>query len=346
MDTNKATTDASDMRETTVPFSDQQKEQLAEEALHWLVMLTSGEADQMQRNLCQRWRRQSSTHEQAFQQARQIWLSLGQSDVLQQYQYLDYQSSLLDSHHPMYVQHMQPLVYFFCYSAYRYVAAVLLAIAIVLFAYLQLTAAPQFRTDFGEMTVFDLDANNQVTLNTNSILSLPQPPQHQLVLHHGEALFKMASQAISPFMIYADNLVVHPATARFSIKKNDFETKITVVAGQVKINHGQQQHVLYANQQLVHRNGSTQNYIQHIDAQQDISWTQGKLYFSQSTVYDVLHQLSQYDTRKWVLLLDPQLQNSKINTTVHIAELDQWLDNLEQALPIRQKKLGPFIVFY
>src|SRR5262245_7367753 len=55
---------------------------LEQEAFAWLARLTSGAATAADRAALMRWRQRDPAHEQAFQQAAQLWRQLGQAGAL------------------------------------------------------------------------------------------------------------------------------------------------------------------------------------------------------------------------------------------------------------------------
>lgn len=311
----------------------EQTSSLDEEALHWIVILTSGEADHEKIKACQKWKKKSEKHELAFQQARQLWLEIGNSQQLQ----------LIDESFNPISSLSHPVIQVLYQHRYLFISV---------FTSLCFTAAfinqrADYSTDFGEIITYQIGNQNQLILNSNSALNgdLENNPK-EVTLKKGEAIFNIKNTTSTPFTVKSGNNLIQSEQGNFSVQYSTDNTTVTVISGELSIHHSNQPTQHYqANHQIKINSNNTMS-VKNVNAQQITSWQGGILQFPEASLENIFNTLRNYDKRKWVVFIDEDLKQSTYNTTINIDNINEWMQGLTTATPIQIKEVGPFMIVY
>lgn len=324
---------------------------LDETALDWVIKLTSGDASQSDIDACRQWRAKSAQHESAFVDAKALWHELAQLNHESQNAHVLTQPSILNSGHAYAFIQNNPVFHFLFHSSYRYVIYLFIALSIVMTSYLSNMNKKLYVTDFGEISTFNLSEDSKVTLNTNTVIDIGLlKDKKEIEIKQGEAYFDIGDdQDLSPLYINADKRIMAESNTAFSVEKTSQGTKVTVIHGQVRIFDGNQYlRTLEANQQLVSY-GYNNLYVAYINPDYALSWRDKKLHFVSMPLINVLTEISRYDSRKWLFLLDESTQNKMINATINIDSTknkEEWLDALSKSFHVQIKYVGPLVIIY
>lgn len=311
---------------------------LNEKALYWIVSLTSGEVTQEKLKQCQLWRKKSKAHEHAFQQARTLWLQIGNTEqlnslnvIMQDVVALPASKYSLFMH--IFYSHRYVLIFVFCLLCFS-----------IHFIYTQ----NDFRTDYGQIETIQLSAHSRITLNTNSALDLNISNQRrEIILDKGEAYFQVSNDELSlPMIVHSGDSRIEVNSTAFNIQKNTRETIITVLKGDVTIDHQKIfRQKLTSHQQIkILKNNSFT--INEIKDHQLLSWMKGTLQFQNTPINEILNILENYDKKIWIISLKPTTRNIRLNTTIHIKNIDDWLFGLNDLQLLKIKKIGRFVLIY
>lgn len=218
--------------------------------------------------------------------------------------------------------------------------------------YRQEASLQHFTTAVGEVSHISLDDGSEISLNTDSNITVIYTAEHRLVqLHQGEVFFNVAHQPDRPFMIDTGKRHIKVLGTQFSVRKLPDEPllKIAVVEGKVALLSANAENaVALADQQPALLAGDVavfdaQNQLVQQNQQQQISiaqtWRQGIMRFDDAKLEQVIHELNRYRQQK--IVVDEQLaKNLRISGLFHLKEEDNILLALESTLPIvvqRQK---------
>ncbi|MCF0263857.1 FecR domain-containing protein [Acinetobacter guillouiae] len=322
-------------------------QQIDDEALEWVLVLTSGESNKKKIVACQKWRKQSSRHEYAFQQARKLWLTLGQSESLSPDLFIELQPSVhypLKSNSPFAIPHF--LLWHYIFPNPKFVLPSIFLI-LVLFVSSIYFLQPQYdyETDYGQIQNFQLSDGSRITLNTNSGIKVNFSSTHREVsLEKGEA-FIQVSQSNIPFIVKTGDNVINAFSSAFSVAKNDQNTKVTVSDGHLDILLPSSNRIsVYTGQQAIFNR--YQIKLNEVNINQQLSWRKGVLIFSNDSLYKIINTVREYDDRKWVVYINNKNQNKLYSTTINIHNIDQWINGLSQMTSLKVKDFGSFLVIY
>ncbi|MFC1397951.1 FecR family protein [Acinetobacter lactucae] len=322
-------------------------QQIDDEALEWIMILTSGESNTKVILDCQKWRKQSSQHEQAFQNARSLWLSLSQSDQLSPNLYPEFQlieNNRFKSISPFSIPQLLIWQRFFPDPRFMWPILFLFFSISVLSIYL-LQPNYDYETNYGQIKNFQLSDGSQVTLNTNSGIKVNfSSSQREILLEKGEA-FIHVSHANIPLIVKTGDNIIKAMNSAFSIAKDNKNVKIIVSEGSLNITHPISKRTpVYKGQQVIFNH--YQMNIKSINVSQQLSWKKGILTFSNDSLYNIINTAQKYDHRTWVIYLNSQNKNKLFSTTINIKDMDHWLDALTKITPIKVKRFGSILIIY
>ena len=322
-------------------------QQIDDEALEWVIVLTSGESNKKKIVACQKWRKQSSRHEYAFQQARKLWLTLGQSESLIPDLFIELQPS---THYPPQSNSPFAIPHFLLW---RYISlnprfvfpSIFLILAVFISSIYALQPKYDYETDYGQIQDFQLSDGSKITLNTNSGIKVNFSSTHrEVLLEKGEA-FIQVSQSNIPFIVKTGDNVISALSSAFSVEKNDKNTKVTVSNGHLDILQPATNKIsVHTGQQAIFNR--YQIKISTVNINQHLSWRNGILIFSNDSLYKIINTAREYDDRKWVVYINNKNQNKLYTTTINIHDIDQWVNGLSQMTSLKVKDFGSFLLIY
>jgi transmembrane sensor len=82
--------------------------------------------------------------------------------------------------------------------------------------------------------------------------------------------------------------------------------------------------------------------ISTVDVYAAEAWRRGRLVMNFVTLKQVIAEINRYH-RGRITLLGDSLADKEINVAIDLNNIDAWLDTLKDTLPIRIRRVGPFI---
>lgn len=322
-------------------------EQLEDEAIHWIVTLTSGDASEEKLAEFRCWRQLSDQHERAFQSARDLWLSLGKSEQLYIFD--------IDIKHPNAVLVTDSIWQQRIYNRFPFLKKVsnrlllLLMVIVLITYYLLVINSYDYATNYGEINELKLDDGSRVTLNSHSAIDVHyNNKSREVILKRGEAFFDVAHQPQRPFIVKSGQSQIKVLGTAFSVDKQDDQITVTVVRGKVQVSDATaQSQNLVPQQQVIMEPGKPFHLQQVNNLSLELSWRNGRLNFANKSLEDILDDLQKYDKRKWIVYLDSSTAHALLNTTVNIHDIDEWLGGIQTILPnIKVKNFGSVLIIY
>ena len=217
-------------------------------------------------------------------------------------------------------------------------------------------------TGVGQQRIEQLEDGSTITLGGNSRLTVAfSPLQRRLVLESGEVYFEVAKNAERPFIVTVDAGEVKAVGTAFNINKRKQFVTVSVVEGIVDVsrsveqkvepNQAQQQaHVDLANERLLQgqeiefdQQGAVWQTRTDINLERATAWRQGRLAFNNEKLDRVIEDVNRYSAQK-LILGDRELGELRYTGTVFNANIDDWLQGLEQAFWVRVLKVDNNIV--
>ncbi|MBD9414696.1 FecR domain-containing protein [Pseudomonas sp. PDM16] len=202
----------------------------------------------------------------------------------------------------------------------------------------ELTADAYSQT--GEIREIELPDHSRLLLGPRSAVDIRFDDRERLViLRRGHIAIETAHEGDTrPFIVLSEDGRLRALGTRFTVRSDYQGSLVTVQRSAVEVRGDTQKIVVGENQQL-HlqdgRLGTPQATPPGVDA-----WTKGMLQVRDQPLGWVIEQLGTY--RSDVLTLAPELQGIRVSGSFSLHESDRTLSALEQTLPIRIQRLGPF----
>lgn len=199
-------------------------------------------------------------------------------------------------------------------------------------------------TAIGQRGQFSLPDGSVLELGGDSALSLGfDAGRRQVRLHRGEAFFAVAPDAARPFIVQAAQGSIRALGTSFNVKRNDAAVTVTVAEHLVAVAlPGQQPLTLGAGQQLRY-DGQAYGALRQVDAAANQAWRQGRLFFQETPLGDVLADLDRY-RRGRIVMTDRQLADLPVTGFFHADRADEALNTIAQILRLRLTRLANYLV--
>ena len=302
---------------------------LEDEAIEWVVRLTSGKASVADRAGFERWRAQSAAHEAAAQAARQLWVGVGQTLV----------EPRASAAPPSRVRRMladRPRV--------RNLA---LAASLLLGFFLFFQLFHNWRHDYvastGEQGRYLLADGTSVTLNSSSALDVRFTRlERRVVLDRGEAFFDVTHNPNLPFIVQAASGEVRVIGTAFSVRRESDDVLVTVERGRVEVLAGGRTSVLLKDQRVRFRDGMLDE-VEIADPYSQLAWRRGRLIIEDQPLTEVVRELNRYYPGV-IVVTSHAVGVRRLNAVVDLKHIDQWLAALKESQPIDIRYIGPLVV--
>jgi len=170
--------------------------------------------------------------------------------------------------------------------------------------------------------------------------------RRELELRDGEAFFQVKHERTRPFVVKAGALEVVAVGTAFNVRRTGAQVVVTVQEGSVEVRRrdgggfAEESARAHAGQQLSFQSGSGELHDAMVDPAVTLAWRSGRLEFTGDSLDVVVANVNRY-SRRPVILADTQLGALKFTGTVFFANVDAWLDGLEQVFPIDVHRNDP-----
>lgn len=149
----------------------------------------------------------------------------------------------------------------------------------------------------------NLEDGTKVLLNSDSKIKYPvkfiKGKKRQVELLYGEAFFDVSSSKNnngSEFIVSTKTQKINVLGTKFNVKSygGDDVITTTLVEGKVKVENGENQILLFPNQQSKVDSNSAIIDVSDVDVSQQISWIKGLFSFNDTSLEDIMHTLSRW----------------------------------------------------
>ncbi|MEG1616257.1 MAG: FecR domain-containing protein [Bacteroidales bacterium] len=199
----------------------------------------------------------------------------------------------------------------------------------------------------GEYSLY-LSDGTKVYLNAMSSLRYPVKfsGSERVVELCGEAYFEVR-KGEKPFVVRTRGMDIEVLGTSFNISAYpEEEYKTTLVTGSVRI-HGEHdvQCELRPSQQAHFTPGASEISVQEVDVNLFTSWIQGKIYFRDARLQDILHELSRWYEME-VVYEDPSIREMQFGCNINrSAEITPFLKLLEESGQLKITREGKRLRF-
>lgn len=159
-------------------------------------------------------------------------------------------------------------------------------------------------------------------------------------LARGEAYFDVRHDAAHPFVVSAGDGVVRVLGTAFAVRRqDDGSVTVTVARGRVQVTSGAQSEVLTPDRQISF-NAKGLGQVRAVEASAETAWMRGRLIMENRPLGEVLSELDRYDGGK-ILLLNEEASQRRINAVIDLQRTDDWLAALASSQGLKRTQLGP-----
>jgi len=185
-----------------------------------------------------------------------------------------------------------------------------------------------YTTGLGEMRSIALADHSTVWLNTDSRLSVALSPLgRRLVLERGEAEFKVAHEALRPFIVSTANASVRATGTDFSVRAEADGSRIVLVQGRVKVSgrHGEVADLRAGTALAAPLSGAF--VVSKADPEADLAWRRGQLIFYERPIEEVVQEFARYTGVK-VRFTDAAARQTRISGAFRATDFKAFLRDL------------------
>lgn len=301
---------------------------LSDEAIDWLVRLSSGRATPKDRLAFLRWRQRSPMHEAAAAEAETLMRGIVET---RQADRMRHGAEPLPFR-PSPRRFGRRTVFVGAGAAAASVAMV--AVGLNVLGPLSSLYADH-ATAVGERRCIALSDGSVVTLNTATALSIDYSGnERRVVLYDGEALFEVAKDPNRPFVVTAGTGQARAVGTAFVVGRKDTCEHVIVTEGTVEVTVGKAAPVrLEAGQRLGFGEGE-QHKLRTVDVDSLTAWQRGKLIFNRRSLQSVVEELQRY-RRGRIVIANEQLKTLQVTGVFDLDDPDRLLRTIEETTKAR-----------
>ena len=236
------------------------------------------------------------------------------------------------------------------------IAASVLVVLATIFTYL--SSAATFETGIGEHRLIHLADGSEVMLGGKSRVRVSFNENQRLVfMDIGEGLFTVAEDAERPFNVDTGDVNIRAVGTAFNIRNGPQRVVVSVVEGSVRVSGlnslGDEtlplvsdgavssgtaplavNRELATGEQVVIGKNDDFAKVEVTDMGNAIAWRDGRFVFSGEPLASVVAELNRYSVSQ-IEIADEELAELMFSGTVLRGHIDDWLEGLEQAFPVR-----------
>ncbi|MEP9404084.1 FecR family protein [Sphingomonas silueang] len=311
-----------------------------EEALGWVVRLTSGDAGDHDRREFESWRSEPE-NARAYDRAQRLWSGIG--PILREREQAGWPDAAAEPDDGRRAGRARRRLD--RSAALRYAA---IAAAVVM----SVGAADRYATRWQYDHVSDARVQEDVPLADGSRVTLGPDTAfttdfrngvRHVALARGEAFFDVRHDPAHPFVVSSRDGVVRVLGTAFTVRRRDDDlTVVTVSRGRVGVTSGARDAVLVPDRQIAFGPQGL-GRIRAVDASLETAWTRGRLIMENRPLSQILEELDRYRAGR-ILLLNAEAGERRINAVIDLDRTDSWLTALASSQGLKLTTLGPVTV--
>ncbi len=325
------------MAERSGKMKNRDAETAGDQAAAWIARLTSGEATVEDAAALQRWCGESEVHRQAFAEVKLLWDALGpaaqevaphgdgvgararSATGIARRAFLG--GALAAS--------TGAIGYFGSRPPFHFWPSVS-----ELFA--------DYRTGTGEQRRIAVAANVSLILNTQTSINVQKASSgsHLIELISGEAA--VTAKAAAPLQVLAADGLTSASAARFDVRREGANVRVTSLDGEVEIVKQHQSVTLPPGHQATY-SGEGIGPVLAVDVVVATAWQQGMLIFRHETLARVIDEVNRYRPGR-IILVDKDLAERDVVASIHIDRIDEIVEHIVQTFDARATFLPGGIV--
>jgi transmembrane sensor len=304
------------------------------QALDWLMRTLAdpkAEAD------CTAWRAADPAHERSWRRVSEVWCKT---------------SALSGSDH--FEREWRPEIDRLARRRRGRTTQALAALAACLLAAVvtpQLVSRPALRvsTQTAEIRRLTLADGSTVTVGPRSDARVDfKPFSREAVVSGGEVFFEVAHDPRRPFTVRSGDAMIRVTGTQFDVRATDGAVRVSVQKGRVEVRRrtlwpipqlGTPQRVLTAGQTSELAVGARAFSPQRTTVGPTGAWRNGRLYYVEAPLGEVLADLQRY-TQTPIRLADDHVSQMRLTMSFNADQLQGFLDDLPAILPVRETRMA------
>lgn len=313
---------------------------LEEEALGWVVRLTSGEVTEADNREFAYWSDETE-NARAYEQAKRLWLGLG--PILQEQEAAGWPAAQPAPAPSDNVVRPSDDVFRIRLPRIAKLTAMAASLALAVLSATQYVRVWQYDIVSGP------EVEEGIALADGSSLSLGpgtavttdfKNGSRHISLARGEAYFNVKHDPAHPFVVSTGNGVVRVLGTAFSVRhEDDGRATVTVARGRVQVTSGENSEFLTPDRQISF-GAEGLGKIRAVDSSISMAWLRGRLIMENRPLGDVLEELGRYESGT-ILLLNDEASHRRINAVIDLQRTDSWLTALASSQGLRLTQIGP-----
>jgi len=213
-----------------------------------------------------------------------------------------------------------------------------------------------FIAEKGERPLIELPDGSTAHLNSNSRITVDYSRgERRIKLAYGEATFTVSKDQNRPFKVDAGAGSATALGTEFNVKNRSTNVTVTVFSGTVLVAHSPMQDIkrptdvsadsigrlLESGQQVhYHQRLGEVHTLPTEQLARTASWRDGRLFFNNETLENVIHEISHYTAKK-LIIADGSLQSLRVGGVFKVDDIDSVINILETALPVKAVSVSP-----
>lgn len=295
---------------------------LDDEALSWVVRLTSGDANEDEQAAFRTWRDQSTDHAAALARARTLWAQVGTAV-------------------PRARGAPAPG------GRRRWAAALSAAASLVLCISLGNAYLSDWRydhsTDQGERRTVVLPDGSRMILAGGSAVDVTfDDGVRSIDLARGRALFEVVHDRTRPFVVRASGHLVRDIGTVFDVAHAGAGVDVTVSEGAVEVSANEKRTLMTRDHSVTLVGGRT-GPIRTVDAAASIAWTRGRLILEDKSLREIVAAIRPHYQGR-LFLLNRSADDRRMSVVVDLDHVDDWLAGLAVTENVRLHRIGSWTV--
>lgn len=295
-----------------------------DEALDWVIRLTSGDATQADLEALKRWRKESPLNEAAIVQASKLWKSVGSS--VESFVRSDPKAAPFGrfAQRDIKLQRRAAL-------GGAFAAAAAYAVVRPPFglwpSFAELNA--DYRTGTGQQRRITV-AGAQVELNTETSIDAWATPSggDRIKIITGEAIITAAADTARPLVVVAANGRTTASGAVFNVRHFSASVCVTCVAGTITVEQLGQTATIQPSQQITYVDDGLGTPVK-VDPSVVTAWRNGVLIFHNEPLADVIKDVNRYLPGR-IILMNASLGNQLVTARFRLDRLDDVLTQVQE----------------
>jgi len=206
-----------------------------------------------------------------------------------------------------------------------------------------------YTTGLGGRETLALSDGSRIEMNTNTTLRVTTNARARTVwLDKGEAYFDIKHDAAHPFVVFTAGHRITDLGTKFLIRQNNDRIEVALIEGKARVDSSdaaKAQSAILTPGEVAIATADRLSVTQRPAAKlaNELSWRQGQLIFSETTLADAVAQFNRYNTTKLVVG-DSTVAQMKINGTFPTNGTEMFARVTKHILQLRAEKHGDEIV--